>query len=351
MQELLFWAANETPRHQRGLPADDQELHSRWRLLEQASKVLAARLARTAEGPYEGKPEELRERLDERFGSRNVWSASRLETYGACPFRFYVEVALSLQAKQPPQLGLDASQLGSLLHAVLEQVYRQADDPGDPDSVLEKLNKIARQAFRKAPAAYGFRPSLLWEKQQEYLLAALEKTIRKNAAYDPDWRPEYYELRFGLGGEPALLVQTSQGQVQLRGVIDRIDRNPSGELRVLDYKTGGSHLTATDLIQGTRLQLPLYALAAEQALNLGKVAEGLYWKILKAEPGALKLASFEYEDAYQGIEGAFELAEEHVGRFVNGIRSAQYPPEPPKGGCPSYCAAASWCWRYSPSTY
>jgi RecB family exonuclease len=205
--------------------------------------------------------------------------------------------------------------------------------------------------FQKAPTTYGFRPSVLWGKQQEYLLTALEKTIRENAAYDPAWRPIFYEIRFGLEDQPALLIQTSQGPVHLRGVIDRIDRNPSGELRVVDYKTGGSHLAASDLVQGARLQLPLYALAAEKALMLGKVAEGLYWKILKAEPGSLKLASFAYDDAYQGIEGAFALAEEHVDRVVGGVRSAQYPPEPPKGGCPSYCAAASWCWRYSPSTY
>lgn len=222
---------------------------------------------------------------------------------------------------------------------------------GDPERVLAALHQIAPQAFQTAPQNYGFRPSVLWDKQQQIWLAALEETIQASAKYDPSWKPEAYEARFGLEEVPALEIQSEAGPIWLRGVIDRIDRNPDGELRVVDYKTGGSHLTPADLINGVRLQLPLYALAAERALHLGKAAEGLYWKILKAEPGSLKLSSFNYDDAYYGVDGACELVAQHVSRFVTGIRLAEYPPEPPKGGCPRYCAAAAWCWRYSPSSY
>jgi ATP-dependent helicase/DNAse subunit B len=350
-QELLFWAVQDAVRFEQDLPARYQALQKRWQQLGHARKVLQARLDRTAEGPYEGMPRELRGELGALFGSQHIWSASRLETYGSCPYRFYIEVVLGLQASQPPQPGLDASQLGSLLHAILEQAYRQAADPADPASVLAGLAKVASTAFQDAPQTYGFRPSILWDVQQEQWLANLENTILQNAAYDPAWTPVEYEARFGLGNQPALEIQSATGTIRLRGVIDRIDRNFDGNLRVVDYKTGGSHLAPSDLIDGLRLQLPIYALAVEQALNLGQVSEGLYWKILKAEPGSLKLASFEFEDAYAGVEGACELVEEHVGRFVEGIRQAEYPPVAPKGGCPSYCAAAAWCWRYSPASY
>ncbi len=351
IQELLFWAAKDAARYGHGLSARYQNLRDRWEQLRHARTVLQARLDRTPMGPYEGRPEELQDLVGERYGSQHVWSASRLETYGSCPFRFYVEVALGLQAKQPPQLGYDASQLGSLLHAILERAYRRSTDPGDPEAVVAAMHAIAGAAFRDAPRAYGFRPSVLWEIQQAAWLEALENTIRANAAFDPSWRPAFYEARFGLGDRPALEIQTELGPVKLRGMIDRVDRNPDGELRVVDYKTGSSHLASQDLVNGLRLQLPLYAMAAERALKLGKAAEGLYWMILKAAPGSLKLASFDYEDAYNGIEGAFGMVEGHVSRFVAGIRSAEFPPQPPRGGCPSYCAAVAWCWRYSPSTF
>ena len=112
---------------------------------------------------------------------------------------------------------------------------------------------------------------------------------------------------------------------------------------MVDYKTGSSGLSPREFEQGRRLQLPLYALAARDALSRGEPAEALYWAILPGRPGTLRLAAFE-----GGPEAAYELARAHVGRIVIGVRSGEYPPEPPPGGCPSYCAASAWCWRYQP---
>jgi RecB family exonuclease len=139
-----------------------------------------------------------------------------------------------------------------------------------------------------------------------------------------------------------------EGQsILLRGVVDRVDRNPNGGLRIIDYKTGSSHLSRQDLVLGRRLQLPIYALAAERALGLGKVEEGFYWSLLRGEAGALKLSSFkDGEDV--GLPAASAVVLEHVARIVDGIRQAQFPPLPPKGGCPSYCPVSAWCWRYAP---
>ena len=133
--------------------------------------------------------------------------------------------------------------------------------------------------------------------------------------------------------------------MKIRGVIDRVDKNMSGDLRVVDYKTGGSHLGANDLKKGQRLQLPIYAMAAQDALKLGKAVDGIYWKILAAEAGSLKLAKFKTEDG-EGIEAANDVARKHLKRILNGIHLAAFPPKKPDGGCPSYCPAVQWCWRY-----
>ena len=130
-------------------------------------------------------------------------------------------------------------------------------------------------------------------------------------------------------------------------MIDRLDRNEKNEIRVVDYKTGSSHLDAKDLKNGARLQLPLYALAARDTLKLGNVTEGFYWKILAAGAGGLKLSGFKTEKG-QGVDEAINIMEEHLTRILRGIRAAEFPPIPPKGGCPTYCPAAQWCWRYEP---
>ena len=148
------------------------------------------------------------------------------------------------------------------------------------------------------------------------------------------------EARFGMG-EPSLELRTEAGEVRLHGYIDRLDAAPDGSLRVIDYKTGGAAISAAHLKDGRRLQLPIYALAAREALGLGEVSGGFYWHIQSAKASSLKLEKFE-----GGVDAAFATAVAHVGKHVNGIRSGQFEPKPPAEGCPSYCPAVGICWRY-----
>lgn len=341
-QELLFWAVR-----QKKLPGEFHELLPRWETLRGARDILEARRAKQPQGAYEGFVPELAGRMAERYPPGAVWSASRLEAYGNCPQRFFVQVALGLEPHSPPELGLDASQLGSLLHKILEEAYQTASNPADADSVLEALPAIAARVFADAPREYGFRPSSLWKFEQEQLLQMLEETILALAQASEGWTPLAYEQKFGIAEFPPLEVDLGPETMRLRGVIDRLDRNAAGEIRVVDYKTGSSHLDAKDLKNGSRLQLPIYALAAQETLGLGTVAEGLYWKILAAKAGALKLSEFRTEQG-AGVQEAIRVVTEHLTRILSGIRAAEFPPVPPKGGCPAYCPAASWCWRYQP---
>jgi ATP-dependent helicase/DNAse subunit B len=148
------------------------------------------------------------------------------------------------------------------------------------------------------------------------------------------------EARFGMG-QPSLVLKTEIGDIRLHGYIDRLDAAPDGSLRVMDYKTGGTAISANHLKEGRRLQLPIYALAARDALGLGEVSGGFYWHIQKAEASSLKLEKFE-----GGINAAFETAITHVTNHVKGIRAGHFEPKPPDEGCPSYCPATNFCWKY-----
>ena len=101
-----------------------------------------------------------------------------------------------------------------------------------------------------------------------------------------DWRPYAFEARFGMRGRDgsprkALEMTVGSETIRLRGVIDRIDRDALGHLRIIDYKSGkrNNSYSLSGLQRGERLQLPLYALAAERALGLGKPREGYYWHL------------------------------------------------------------------------
>ncbi len=328
--------------------APDHAVLAEWaEVTLRARGILQERLATDSLGPFDGDLSDSAQPLSDRFGTKHVWSASRLEAYGACGFQFFVGSGLGLQPRDPVRVGLDAAQLGTLVHNILENIY-QAADPDDVEALVAALPAVAEPIFAAAPRQLGFRPTSLWARLQAEVLDWIVETLREIATLSAGYRPIAFEQRFST-----LILDTPRGPVRIRGVIDRIDRNAAGELRVIDYKTGGSHLDPKALERGIRLQLPLYAAAAEHSLNLGTPVDGLYWSVRGAKPGRLTLADFSYTDergrTHAGPAAAIELAAAHIGRTVAGVRAGIFPARAPDGGCPDYCPAAAFCWHYQPS--
>jgi RecB family exonuclease len=349
LQEVLFWAARRLAAgagQAPAIPALPGAL-DRWERVLQAGEVLAARLASRPEGPFEGGLDSLAADLEEAFDHWRRWSPSGLETYAGCPHRFFAERVLGLMERRTPELGFDAAQLGSLLHTILEQTFREAVDPTDEASLLVALEAVASREFETAPERLGFRANVTWDVEKAGLMELLQRNISALAAESRGWTPLALELPFGFADAPPLELDVGGVEVQVRGLIDRLDRDAAGRLRVIDYKTGGSHLGAGDLVDGRRLQLPLYAMAAEHALGLGTAAEGYYWHLRGAKAGGLKLSRFA-GPLGEGQAGAAATARKHMARILQEVQAGHFPPRPPAGGCPSYCAAAAWCWRFQP---
>lgn len=343
LAEALFWS---------GLYGYDtgtifhSALQRETRLLQQQRQVYHDRQKTTQQGEYEGNLGSLIPPLDVIFTYHSVWSASRLEAYLACPMRFWVNYGLNARELPPPEPGVLPNQTGSILHEILEKVYRDSGN-GDVETILENLPNVANEVFRQAPKKYSFEPSMLWEIQQEEWLPALQQTIRGLAS--SEWMPFCYEQKFGSDGLPALeIVSTAGKTIRIQGTIDRIDCNSNGQIRVIDYKTGASHLDGKDLLIGNRIQLPIYARAASDSLKLGEVVEGFYWAILIGKESQLKLSSFEF-DTYSGPPAAQMVLEGHLEKILNGIENGRFSPTPPPDNCPEYCAAKGWCWHYRPA--
>lgn len=308
--------------------------------LQRKIAVLQSRLNDQALGPHEGLIPELSTLLLARYGAAFGWSASKLESYGTCPFYFYIAYALELEPRTPPEEGYDVRILGSMLHQILEFTYRRATDPTDLEECLSQMPKVAREVFNAAPADYGFRPTPLWHMQQEELERILRETIIALAEVSEGYTPRHFEPRFGMGN-PSLILRTEIGDIRLHGYIDRVDEGADGELRIMDYKAGSTPINARQLEEGHRLQLPIYALAARDALGLGEIASGFYWHIGTAKASILKLERYK-----GGVEAAFDTAVKHVTNHVRNIHSGNFQPQSPKGGCPFYCPAVGFCWRY-----
>lgn len=318
--------------------------------LDEASSVLHLRSTPLDEdhlpGPYDGDLTTLGETFARRFSPAHVWSASRLETYVTCGFSFFVGSVLGLEAREEPTEGLDGRQLGNIYHRILHDVYGDAmvTDSTSLEQLLEVLPGVAETVLDEAPRREGFRETAWWQETRKEIVDHVRRSLEALAEANGEWVPSFFEIPFGLWGQSPLVVDGEEDSLRLRGVIDRVDVTSDGMVRVIDYKTAGKWaFTKKAVADGKKLQLPLYALAARDALGLGEPAEGFYWHVQQAERSGFTLSGFD-----GGPDGAIKVALDKAWEAVRGARAGHFVPRPPQGGCPSYCPAVAFCWRYVP---
>lgn len=296
-------------------------------------------------GAWDGDLSPLANELSVYFGPDHIWSASRLETYRTCGYLFFLQTVLDIGPRPEPTEGLDARQLGSLYHAIFEQVAAsELPDPLTEAAIREQVTAVGTPILDAAPQQQGFRQTAWWTQTQAEILDNVTRSLVSLA--DSDYRFFRAEAAFGIQGPP-LVIGNGQDRLQLRGLIDRIDRHTDGTIRIIDYKSGGkSSYSFTAFQNGEKLQLPLYALAAQETLRLGTVTDGFYWHFHQAEP-----SGFQLQKAKESIDDVIQTAVTYAWEAVAQIRSGQFAPTPPDGGCPSYCPAAAFCWQYVPRNW
>lgn len=211
-------------------------------------------------------------------------SASALETYARCPFRYFLSTVLGLnQFEEPEQiLTVRPRERGALLHEILHDFFTRARE--DKKLLFTRENKptlqhllriVTEEHFHKfaISGATGF--PLLWEIEQERLRERLAAFLERECETGGEFFPTAFEVRFGTGASerkddnslslfpdgPVRLLLSNGEEVALRGRIDRIDLSADQRrARIVDYKTGKP--IRGRFAGGTALQLPLYLYAA-----------------------------------------------------------------------------------------
>lgn len=333
-----------------------------WALAADAPRLEHLRLAaalhdqRSGRGPAsDGDLSSLSSELGQTFGPAHVWSPSRLEVYRCCPFHFFIANLLGLEPRPEPTVGPEPTQLGTIYHQILEKLYRRVANPRDLAQLQEALPAVAREVLDAAPRELGFRQTQWWERTREEIQVNTLRTLEELDREKGQWRPVLFEAAFGRHGSPPLVID-GDPPLLLHGIIDRIDLLPEQEearrLRIIDYKSGGAGTyTAPSVEKGKKLQLPLYALAARDAIDRekrGQPIEGFYWHILDAKRSGFSLSKFKSEQFGNGPQGAIAAAVTAATAAVWGVRAGAFAPSVPDGGCPSYCAATGICWLYDP---
>lgn len=179
-------------------------------------------------------------------GDRKL-SASRLYDYVECPLRFYFSSIQNIKPKTEITDTLDAATSGSVLHGVLEDIYSEIATKSDYKkaigAVLDGVNieaKIATRITEKLNIPQTEFNGRLVAKELE--LATLVKNI---LTYDMNSNSSFRikSLEDDIDGE----IVFEDKSVRFIGKIDRVDTMSSGEVRIIDYKSGKSNHTCKDL--------------------------------------------------------------------------------------------------------
>ncbi|KIG16394.1 ATP-dependent nuclease, subunit B [Enhygromyxa salina] len=213
-----------------------------------------------------------------------VWqgSATSLEDYAACPFRFFAQRVL--RVRPPPSIRdeLDAAEQGSVRHLVLAEVMQALRDQGltplEGGDRTGHENRLAREVCEAVLDRWQHYertgPLPLWYLHRDLVVRDLSRTLEGERRFAIEaWEPGEFEIGFGVPSEAgdgtiegvplAILDRDGARRFELVGRVDRIDYRGDGREReglIIDYKSGrvGDRMRFDQLAR-TQLQLPLYA--------------------------------------------------------------------------------------------
>ncbi len=177
-------------------------------------------------------------------------SPSRAADFMQCPLLYRFRVIDKLP--EPPSA---AAARGTLVHSVLEQLF---DLPAG-ERTVEAAQALVPGQWERLLEAEPELASLVGgpEDEQDDEQLSLEAWLREAGTLVERW----FQLEDPTRLEPAereLYVETELDGLTLRGYIDRVDVAPTGEVRVVDYKTGRS---PSERFEGKALfQMKFYAL-------------------------------------------------------------------------------------------
>lgn len=202
------------------------------------------------------------------YGENMLHSVSRLETYSGCAYQFFLKYGLKLAKRE--EYKVESNNIGTILHAVMEQFFKQVKDgtivPGSmaKEQLEEKVESITIEAAREENETI-FDSSSRNRHQLEVLIRIAKRSVANLCRHleQGGMEPAYFEKYFSP--EDALpyirMALTDDMQMELNGIVDRVDIRETEDavyLKVIDYKSGSKDIDFVKMYEGKQLQLTVY---------------------------------------------------------------------------------------------
>ena len=239
----------------------------------------------------------------ELFGKYMTLSASRIDDYYNCAFRYFCKFGLNARPRKKVQL--DPMQTGTVIHYVLEQIIKEKGSRGLSELSAAEIKLLVNKHLEYylnnlMGDTSSFTPRFKYQfmRLSKMLVSVCERL--KAEFEQSDFEAKAFELRIEKdGAEDTVKTKTltlpSGGTIEIRGAIDRVDtfeQNGEKYVRVVDYKSGNKHFKLSDILYGLNLQMFIYlfTLAQSDSVYSGKPSGVLYMhssrKLFSVERGA-----------------------------------------------------------------
>ena len=267
-------------------------------------------------------------------------SATALENYATCPYRFFLANELRVTERVDPEESLELSALdrGTLVHKILEN-YLELHGVDLTVQGQQALREVAIAEIDRFQTEEFIGFNSIFELEKVKLLQELETWhrtgLQKLVGYDAEFMTEQ---SFGREDDYGQVELDDGFTIKLRGQIDLIAISLNRErARVLDFKTGRTSYSDIDkdvTDAGRKLQLPIYSKAAFEILGGSTDIDAAYWFVFLSGADEFRPKN------YVSFECATKEFRPVIATIMGGIRAGAFPARP--GDSQSYGEVKSW---------
>ncbi len=216
----------------------------------------------------------------ELYKGQVIYSATRLNTYAECPFRYYLQYGLRARARE--EWELNAADTGSYAHELIRRFceYIDADDKLNwrtidnktCDEIIDRLTEETIKNINSSDINKKEYTADIFARMGRTVKAAAKTVCRSIAC--GEFETYAYE-------QPVRVSLTEN--VGVTGIIDRLDvcrHDGVNEYRIVDYKTGKHDFSVAEIYNGYDMQPVIYAMVMRMLDNRAKIS-GTYYSLVR----------------------------------------------------------------------